>query len=76
MDERGGMHQNIYLNYLKGKHSIPILTLHPPLQHGAWRLHNEERLYYVWRGSLAGSSLLLPFLLSALLRHHLGPPQR
>jgi sugar phosphate isomerase/epimerase len=44
MDERWDTHQRAYLDYLREKHDLPILALHPPLRRGAWNLEPEETL--------------------------------
>ena len=44
MDERWDTHQLAYLDYLREKHDLQILALHPPLRRGAWNLSPEETL--------------------------------
>ena len=44
MDDRWDTHQPAYLSGLARRHGLPILALHPPIYHGAWRLGREETL--------------------------------
>jgi sugar phosphate isomerase/epimerase len=68
MDERWDTHQEAYLMAITERYGLPILALHPPLRHGAWRLGSEETLVRVAR---LASKLEVPVIVA-----HPPPPGR